>query len=98
MKTNPFDSPALTYQAKGYPFNGLIPYRVRMTKTVTPDSIFLYPKTFRSEIIARNGEEYSAWVNSYGAVAVIIDLVETNITLGVKPDEFEVTEWHWHIK
>ena len=41
--------------------------------------------------ILRRDEVYTAWTNSYGAVCGICANGEW---LGVKPDEFEVEEWH----
>jgi hypothetical protein len=53
---------------------------------VRADFPFLCPPN----TIAVKGEEYDAWVNRNGAVSAILPNGEL---LGLKPDEFEVTEW-----
>jgi len=81
-------SPALTKQSEHYPerFKGKVPYKVRMLKTVTSDLPFIV----KPILWAYEGETYDVWVNSHGAVSAFLpeDL------LGLKPDEFEVIEWH----
>lgn len=91
-----FESPALQWQSdkKGsfaYParFNGRVPLKVRLLLTVMPDiPIIIVPD---GGTLCIEGNEYYVWVNSYGAVSAILPNGEM---LGLKPDEFEVTEWH----
>lgn len=85
----PLSSPALKHQSDSYPASwyGKVPLRVKMAKTVTADTPFLA----KPEAVGHTGREYFAWVNSHGAVAIVCDNGEK---LGVKPYEFEVTEWH----
>lgn len=80
------DSPALKSQSRHYPerFGKRVPRRIKMLRNVWPDM------TPRSSLVATEGVVYEAWTNSHGAVAAIIE----GDTLGVKPDEFEVVEWH----
>lgn len=78
---------ALQEMAPSYPirFNGKVPLKVLMLQTVK-GLPFLMPNT-----VAHKRQQYYVSVNSYGAVSVIlIDGSE----LGVKPDEFEVVEFH----
>lgn len=90
------ESPALTRKStrKGifaYPshWNHKVPLKVRMTQTVTSDMpMLLGPKDC---LICVQGNEYYAWVNSYGGLSAILPNGEQ---LGLKPDEFEITEWH----
>jgi hypothetical protein len=42
-------------------------------------------------VIAERGMLYPAYTNSHGAVSAVMDNKQK---LGVKPDEFEITEWH----
>lgn len=88
MSTTTLDSPALQHRSKHYPerYNGRVPKRVRIDQTVKSDQL---AALFGQAMIAHPGE-YDAWVNSHGAVAIILP----NGNLGVKPDEFEVVEWH----
>lgn len=78
---------------KEYParYNKRIPLRVRMTKTVTSDMPLFLMLNDDSPKIAIGGNEYYVSVNSYGAVTAIF---EDGSQLGLKPDEFEVTEFH----
>lgn len=80
------DSPALKLRRDCYParFKGRVPRRVKVLRIVRPD-IGLMP-------IAMPGTIYEAWTNSLGAVCAIFPSGET---LGLKPDEFEVVEWHY---
>lgn len=87
--------PAMTVRRvdKGYPFGNQVPKRVRMTRTVMSD--FLPGTTINvadgPPLVAVNSQTFDAWTNSYGAVAVYMP---DGRKLGVKPDEFEVVEWH----
>lgn len=95
VKTSEPDyGPAMTvrHTDKGYPFGDRVPKRVRMTKTVTSD--FIPGTTINGgddPLVAINATTFAAWTNSYGAVAVH---TPDGRKLGVKPDEFEVVEWH----
>lgn len=85
-----FASPALKTRSSEYPtrYNGKIPLTVKMLKTVNSElPIVVEPKPIKVE----EGQEYPVWVNSHGAVAAVLPSGET---LGIKPDEFEVIEWH----
>lgn len=94
MKYTPFDSPALAFRARGYPFGDRVPYRVRMLKNVMSEFPGRVLHLGDACLVARKGEEYPAWVNSYGAVAAIVNLGDHTESLGVKPGEFEVIAWH----
>lgn len=84
------DCPALHERChdKGYPFGERVPAKVRPTRNVYSDFAWL-----RSEAapVAYHGRDYEAWTNSYGAVSAV---VEDGQKLGLRPDEFEVIEWH----
>jgi hypothetical protein len=82
-------SPALQKQAK-YPvrWEGKVPLKIKCLKTVHPEPFFL---SHKQDTICEAPKEYYVWVNSYGAVSAILKNGEQ---LGLKPDEFEVTEWH----
>lgn len=82
----PTDSPALQEGKPGYPaaWGARVPLRVRATRQVVGIP-------FLTSAATQPGQEYPVWVNSYGAVAAIM---EDGRTLGLKPDEFEVTAWH----
>lgn len=89
----PADSPALTRQSELYPsrYEGRVPSRVRLTKTVTAD-VMPYPLCLTQEHLAFVvGQEVPVWVNSHGAVAGIDS---HGRCLGLKPDEFEVVTYH----
>lgn len=81
------DCPALHERLKGYPYGNRVPSKIRMSCSVYSDVSFMAsaPK------YAQRGNIYDAWMNSYGAVAAVM---EGGKTLGVKPGEFEVIEWH----
>jgi hypothetical protein len=66
-----------------------VPLKVKMNYTVVPDLPFLMPTA--DGTICIGGNEYYVWVNSYGAVSAILPNGER---LGLKPDEFEVIEFH----
>lgn len=82
-----FYGPACTAISKHWPerFGTRVPRRIRMLKTARADI------PFDPCPPAMKGVEYDCWVNSHGAVAAC---VSTAHRLGVKPDEFEVVEWH----
>lgn len=97
-----FESPALKYRAKDsrnptfdYPsyFNDKVPLKVRMKITVKPDYPFALCKP--EGTICEHGKEYYVWVNSYGEVTAILSNGEL---FGLRPNEFEVIEWHENIK
>ena len=88
------DCPALhaRHLHKGYPFGDKVPKTVRLKQMVTTDIIpgtamFISPKP----LVAHDGRTYPAWTNSYGAVCAVFP---DGDKLGLKPDEFEVIEWH----
>ncbi len=88
------DSPALTIKStrKGsfaYPFGNKVPLRVKTTQPVRSD----IPTTVGSpnDLSCDAGGEYYVWVNSYGAVSAIL---ENGEQLGLKPEEFDIIEWH----
>lgn len=89
-------SPALKMRSNepepfSYPnkWNDRVPLKVKMKETVTSDMVMFFPHD--SEMIAIGGNEYYCWVNSYGALSAILPHGER---LGLKPDEFEVIEFH----
>lgn len=95
MKT-PLDSPALKVRSKKYParFGDRVPSKIRMLDTVYPDAICglsIEQMGSRRDTVLQFGMEYPCWVNSYGAVSGVCANGEM---LGVKPDEFEVVEFH----
>ena len=83
------DSPALGLRSELYPehFGGRVPLRVRMLETVTSEFPAIFPR-----MRAFSGSELDCYVNSHGAVSVLLN--EGRDRLGVKPDEFEVIAWH----
>lgn len=82
-----FKSPALKHKNSDYPaiFNEQVPLKIRMIKTVKSDL------PFKVNATATEKSEYYCWVNSYGTISAILPDGEE---LGVKPDEFEVIEFH----
>lgn len=85
---------ALTFQhPNNYPkkYEGRVPLKIRMLKTVTSDIPFFFTEAKMRAPDAIEGQEYYVHVNSHGAVTVIF---ENGTTLGVRPKEFEVIEWH----
>ncbi len=82
------DCPALHEQSEHYParFKGRVPQRIFMLRTIYPECPGAKPGT-----VARRDGEYDAWTNKHGAVCAVCDNGEH---LGVKPDEFDVIEWH----
>lgn len=91
--TTPADSPALTEMSEIYPvrYGGRVPSHVRLTKTVTANVMpFPLSRTQRCRALVI-GQEVPVLVNRHGAVAGICPDGET---LGLKPDEFEVIQFH----
>jgi len=93
MNHKPTDSPALKHQSEIYPANyrGRVPLKIRMAKTVYPDLPFLCKRHDTVATVATVDEVYECWVNQNGAVAAICRNGES---IGVKPGEFDVIEWH----
>ncbi len=92
MNNNMIDCPALHEQSSHYPrwWNGKVPKRIKTKCMVTADfPMYLFPEN--KGLIARQGEEYPCWTNSHGAVSIVFPDGEQ---LGVKPNEFEIIEWH----
>ncbi len=89
--TDIIDCPALHVRhiAKGYPFGDKVPKTVCLRRTVTAD--FIPGLGYLSSHKAGGGCDYPAWTNSYGAVCAVFS---DGSKLGLKPDEFEVVEWH----
>ncbi len=90
--TDIVDCPALHVRRtdKGYPFGDKVPKTVRLKQTVTTDFIHGMPIS-KDVLVAVNNATYPAWTNSYGAVAAVF---QDGKHLGLKPDEFEIVEWH----
>lgn len=84
------ESAALKYQSEHYPtaWDGKVPREIRMLTVVRPD----VPPTTPEErsVVAVACVRYPCTVNSNGAVTAITPYGD----LGVKPGEFEITEWH----
>lgn len=90
----PEDSPALKHRSKHYPahFAERVPRLVRMLCNVRSDlPAIAFINDDRGFPFAAAGRIYPCTVNSHGAVAAILP---NGQELGVKPDEFEVMEWH----
>lgn len=89
----PLDSPALKLRSNSYPvvWKQRVPKRVAMRHSVKADFPFLLKSGLEEKMVAYSGQEYPCYVNSHGAVSLILPIGEL---LGVKPDEFEVIEWH----
>ena len=86
-------SPALDFQSEHYPerFNGKVPKRVRLLRTIHSDlTAFIASGEFLFGVV---GQEYDCLVNSHGAVSIVSALYRDSM-LGLKPDEFEVVEFH----
>ena len=64
-----------------------VPLKVKMNQRVASD----FPAIFKPSVECIKGEHYYCWVNSYGALSAILPDGEK---LGLKPDEFEVIEFH----
>lgn len=82
------ECPAMKMLYAQYPerYNKRVPLKVRMLQSVTSD--IPLSCTIQGCI---DGMEYYVFVNSYGAISAILD---NGKQLGLKPNEFEVTEWH----
>lgn len=82
---------ALKDQHKLYPakYNGKVPLKVKMNFDVKSDLPGLMG---RAVITAYGGQEYFVWVNQLGAVSALLPGLEQ---LGLKPNEFEVVEYHY---
>lgn len=96
MTDDVIDCPALHVRRtdKGYPFGDRVPKTVRLTQTVTTDPIpetAIFVSHPHPPMIAINSTTYPAWTNSYGAACAVFP---DGKRLGLKPDEFEVVEWH----
>lgn len=80
------ESPAIKEQSEHYPkdWERKVPKRVRMLKTVRAEIPYGYRCT------ATRKKDYTVWVNIHGAVTAIMP----DGKLGLKPDEFEIIEWH----
>lgn len=90
MISKAMESPALRYMSEHYPPNryGKVPLRIRMACDVHSDlPIFLQT----TKVTAFKGKEYYVWCNSHGAMSVILP---NGCTLGIKPSECEIIEWH----
>ncbi len=87
----PRTSPALRERSHHYPvrFLGKVPLRIVMLKTVHPDLGDVIPAKPGTVLV--KDQIYECWVNSHGAV---VGICLNGARLGVKPDEFEVMEWH----
>jgi len=70
-------------------WEGKVPLKVRMLKTVTSDLPMIFPDSADMITVAKN--EYYVYVNSYGAISAFLP---NGKQLGLKPDEFEVIEFH----
>lgn len=88
------DCPALHSKGNGYPFGDKVPAKIRMLKTVTVSPMHLIGADSKNSglpSLSLAGQQYPCWTNKYGAVAVVFP---DGQKLGVKPHEFEVSEWH----
>lgn len=92
MKT-PNDSLALKWQSDTYPkrFLGNVPKRVKVIKNTGSDFDEILKANGKSPVRVYKGQMFDVIVNSLGAVTALIGDDE----LGLKPDEFEVIEWHY---
>ncbi|MFG0849649.1 hypothetical protein ACF8R4_08005 [Pseudomonas sp. FYR_2] len=90
---NKIDCPAIHKRSSSYPFGERVPRTVRMLKTVTADPMpgigLAYIKG--DPPLAKSGQTYPVWTNSYGAVTAVM---EDGTRLGLRPEEFEVDSWH----
>lgn len=85
-------SAALTFQSVDYypkNWNTRVPLKVRMKETVMPEMPMVF--TPKDGTICIKDNQYYVWVNSYGAISAIL---ENSERLGLKPNEFEIIEWH----
>lgn len=93
MKITAVDCPARHSQSEDYParFMGRVPKTIRMRRTIQPDEPMRSLSAAWRGVIAEHGMLYPAHTNSHGAVSAVMD---NGQKLGVKPDEFEITEWY----
>lgn len=91
--SKPLASPALTQQSDDYPprYRGRVPRKIKMVCTVRPDDLTIVSGFTNRETVAHMGIIYECWVNSHGAVVAIC---ANGDRIGVKPEEFDVVEWH----
>ena len=93
MTARQFYGPAVDWRSDSYPdgWGDRVPVKVRMLQRVRSDvpAILLQNRGERERLVAKEGETYYVYTNSHGAVSVWIGTER----LGVKPGEFEVTEW-----
>lgn len=91
--TDIVDCPALHVRRvdKGYPFGDRVPKTIQLLRDVSTDVIPGGGYITDRPLFADGGKTYPAWTNKYGAVAAVFP---DGRNLGVKPDEFEVVEWH----
>lgn len=87
------DCPALHSQSSDYParFMERVPKTIQMRRSVQADEPMRSLDPEWRDVIAEHGMLYPAYTNSHGAVSAIMD---NGQKLGVKPDEFEITQWH----
>ncbi|MCF4997413.1 DUF4406 domain-containing protein [Pseudomonas syringae] len=90
---NIIDCPALHKRSESYPFGDRVPRTVKMFTTVTADPM---PGVASALLqgdapICREGQIFSVWTNSHGAVAAVLP---NGKHLGLRPAEFEVYTWH----
>ncbi len=72
-------------------YNLRVPLKVKMKETVMSELLFFLIASEEDVLAAIGGNEYYVSVNSLGAVSAIFD---NGTCLGLKPDEFEVIEFH----
>lgn len=84
------DSPALTERSEYYPrgWGERVPKLVRVTRRVYSDVPKFY---WKPPSVLLRGSIVECWVNKHGAVS---GRCTNGQLLGLKPDEFEVVEWH----
>ena len=84
---------AMHHLSEHYPerYKGKIPLKVKMLDTVSSDlPVFLMQEDEQFPLAIKENEYYVS-VNCHGAVTAIFD---DGRVLGLKPDEFEVIEFH----
>lgn len=96
LKELALQSPALVNRSTeerkfAYPerWQGKVPLKVRTTRTITSDLPMFFPES--ADLIAVANNEYFVNVNIYGFVSAILP---DGRHLGLKPNEFEVIEFH----
>jgi hypothetical protein len=83
-------SPALNMQHSAqYPkrYNGRVPLKIKCLKTVLTDAWFMG----HDKVVCEGQKEYHVWVNAYGYTHAILP---SGKLIQLKPDEYEVIEWH----